>query len=175
MFLKHFNGDRTVGVFCQSWTISKQCWEDGSHCLLIIIKSEILSVFIINNMDYKIFKITGVMTSYGKVLPTDFHTILRSFDDFFEDRTVTTNVIYDSDRFTMRADTYSMEQIQELVSSGIVMVPFSRRWYVHDLLSYCDLGLEIRFMLIKDYKELEEEYSDSQLVGVEDHRTKALF
>ncbi len=126
-------------------------------------------------MDYKIFKITGVMTPDGKVLPTDFRTILRSFDDFFEDRTVTTDVIYDSDRFTMRADEYSMEQIQDLVSSGAVIVPFSRRWYVHDLLSYCDLGLEIRFMLIKDYRDLQEKYSDSQLLGVEDHRTKTLF
>ena len=125
-------------------------------------------------MDYKIYTITGI-TSNGKVLPADFSAILSHFNDYFEDRAATTDILYTSDRFSMRADMYSMEQIQDMVSSGIVIVPFSKRWYVHDLLSYCDLGLEIRFMLIKDYKELQEKYSESQFVGVEDHRTKTLF
>jgi hypothetical protein len=126
-------------------------------------------------MDYKIFKITGVMTSYGKVLPADFSAILCNFDDYFEDRAATTDILYTSDRFSMRADIYPMEQIQDMITSGMVLVPFSKRWYIHDLLSYCDLGLKIRFMLIKDYKDLQEKYSDSQIVGIEDHRTKTLF
>ena len=125
-------------------------------------------------MDYKIYTITGI-TSDGEVLPTDFRTILSHFSDYFEDRAATTDILYTSDRFSMRADIYSMEQIQDMITSGMVLVPFSKRWYIHDLLSYCNLGLEIRFMLIKDYRDLQERYSDSQLVGVEDHRTKTLF
>lgn len=141
---------------------------------LVIIKTERSSVFNITYMDYKIYTITGI-TSDGEVLPTDFRTILSHFSNYFEDRAATTDILYTSDRFSMRADIYSMVQIQDMITSGMVLVPFSKRWYVHDLLSYCDLGLEIRFMLIKDYKDFQEKYSDSQLVGVEDHRTKTLF
>jgi hypothetical protein len=125
-------------------------------------------------MDYKIYTITGI-TSNGEVLPADFSAILSHFNDYFEDRTVTMDVIYNSDRFSMRADMYSMEQINLLVEKGLVLVPFSKRWYIHDLTTYCNLGLEVRFMLIKDYKDFQEKYSDSQFIGVEDHRTKTLF
>ena len=67
-----------------------------------------------------------------------------------------------------------MESIKEYIEDGFVIVPFSRTFFIMDLIPYYKQGLDVIFMTIKEYKQFKKDYADS-LITVEDKTNQELF
>lgn len=125
-------------------------------------------------MKYLLYTFTGITRCDGETIEVHLQTVIKDYSKLFTSVTATTNELFESKIFCLSADNYEMKDINALVEKGIVIVPFSRTFYIADLLNYYNLGMDVMFMKIKDYKQFKQDYEDS-LVSVEDKRTKNLF
>ena len=125
-------------------------------------------------MKYLLYTFTGITRCDGETIALPLQTVIKDYSKLFTSVAATTNELFESKAFCLSADNYEMKDINALVEKGIVIVPFSRTFFVADLLNYYNLGMDVMFMKIKDYKQFKEDYTDS-LVSVEDNRTKNLF
>ena len=125
-------------------------------------------------MKYLLYNFTGISKPNGETKSIQLETVIRKYDKMFTSVAATTDELFTSKGFCLEADYYSMESIISCIEDGYVIVPFSKRFYIADLLKYYDLGMKILFMRIKDYKQFKEDYGNS-LVTVEDKRIKGLF
>ena len=125
-------------------------------------------------MEYLLYNFTGISKPDGKTKSIQLETIIREHDKMFTSVAATTDELFTSKGFCLEADYYSMESITSCIEDGYVIVPFSKKFYIMDLLNYYNLGMKILFMKIKDYRKFREDYENS-LVTVEDKRTKGLF
>lgn len=130
---------------------------------------------------YLIYNFTGLTCSDGTTKAISLYDVilkhpkmfLTLVDEKFE--TVNTLKLYEDNLFCLDADYYEMESIQHAIEDGFVIIPFSRTFFIMDLIPYYKMGMKVLFMKIKDYKQFKSDYEDSQLVAVEDKRTKGLF
>jgi len=125
-------------------------------------------------MKYLLYTFTGITRCDGETIALPLQTVIKDYSKLFTSVATTTNELFESKIFCLSADNYEMKDINALVEKGIVIVPFSRTFYIADLLNYYNLGMDVMFMKIKDYKQFKQNYEDS-LVTVEDKRTKNLF
>ena len=125
-------------------------------------------------MKYLLYTFTGITHCDGETIAIHLQTVIKDYSKLFTSVAATTNELFESKTFCLSADNYEMKDINALVEKGIVIVPFSRTFFVADLLNYYNLGMDVMFMKIKDYKKFRQDYEDS-LVTVEDKRTKNLF
>lgn len=125
-------------------------------------------------MKYLLYTFTGITRCDGETIALPLQTVITDYSKLFTSVAATTNELFESKAFCLSADNYEMKDINSLVEKGIVIVPFSRTFYVADLLNYYNLGMDVMFMKIKDYKQFRQDYENS-LVTVEDKTTKNLF
>lgn len=125
-------------------------------------------------MVYLLYNFTGISQYDGETKSVQLETVIREYDMLFTSVAATTDELLKSKDFCLEADYYSMESIIRCIEDGYVIVPFSKRFYIVDLLNYYNLGMKVLFMNIKDYKQFKKDYGNS-LVTVEDKRTKELF
>lgn len=131
-------------------------------------------------MKYKLYTFTGITGSDGNVRAISLQEVIKNNPDlflFFEGDTfenVNTLCLYDYPYFCLEANEVELSYITDLIEKGLVIVPFSRTFFIMDLIPYLDNGFSIAFMKIKDYKQFKKDYSNS-LVTVEDKTTKELF
>lgn len=125
-------------------------------------------------MEYLLYNFTGISKPDGETKSVQLETVIRKYDKMFTSVAATTDELLTSKGFCLEADYYSMESIISCIEDGYVIVPFSKRFYIVDLLKYYNLGMKVLFMKVKDYKQFKEDYGNS-LVTVEDKRTKGLF
>ena len=62
--------------------------------------------------------------------------------------------------FNRNKNLLTMEQIRKRIEEGYVIVPFSKSFYIIDLLRYYNLGLKICFMTNKAFKIFRKVYKD---------------
>ena len=125
-------------------------------------------------MNYLLYNFTGVSKPDGKTKSISLETVIRKYDKMFTSPSSTTDELFTSKGFCFEADYYSMESVINLIEDNYVIIPFSRKFFIMDLLNYYNLGMKVLFMKIKDYNQFKEDYGNS-LVTVEDTRTKELF
>lgn len=125
-------------------------------------------------MKYLLYNFTGITKPNGETRRIQLETVIRKYDKMFSSLAATTDELLASKGFCFDADYYEMESIVSCIEDNYVIVPFSKRFYIMDLLSYYNLGMKVLFMKIKDYKQFREDYGNS-LVTVEDKRMKGLF
>lgn len=125
-------------------------------------------------MDYLLYNFTGICKPDGKTVRISLETVIRKHDKMFSSPAATTDELFTGKGFCFEADYYDMKSITRCIEDGYVIIPFSRRFYIMDLLGYYNLGMSVLFMLIKDYKQFRKDYGNS-LVTVEDKRAKGLF
>ena len=140
-------------------------------------------------MQYKLYTFTGLTCCDGTTKSITLHDVIKNHSELFipEDiplrcnnswytysYAVNTLQLYEDKLFCLNADYYEMESICKCIEDGYVIIPFSRTFFIMDLLSYYEQGLDVVFMTIKDYKQFKKDYADS-LVTVEDKRVKGLF
>ena len=130
-------------------------------------------------MKYKVYKFTGITLSDGTTKSITLDDVIRKHDKFFSSPLATTIELFDGNEegnpFCLSAYDFDMNMMSKIVERGYVIVPFSRTFYICDLLKYYDLGLFVIFMKIKDYKQFKEDYAESIVLSVQDNRTKELF
>lgn len=63
-------------------------------------------------------------------------------------------------RFKWNQNLLTMEQIRKRIEEGYVIVPFSKSFYLIDLLNYYNLGLKTCFMTNKAFKIFRKVYRD---------------
>ena len=63
-------------------------------------------------------------------------------------------------KFYRNTTLLSMEQIKKRIEEGYVIVPFSKRVYVIDLLKYYNLGLKPCFITNKGFRIFRKVYKD---------------
>jgi hypothetical protein len=63
-------------------------------------------------------------------------------------------------RFNRNQNLLTMEQIRKRIEEGYVIVPFSKKIYVIDLLNYYNLGLKPCFMSSKGFRIFRKVYKD---------------
>lgn len=62
--------------------------------------------------------------------------------------------------FNRNKNLLTMEQIRKRIEEGYVIVPFSKSFYLADLLKYYNLGLKPCFMSNKGFKIFRKVYKD---------------
>lgn len=125
---------------------------------------------------YRIYRLTGISSpDLMQTKSMDLLEILKEHKNIFSEQYPTTDEFYTNVRFCLAADLLSMEEVSKQIENGIVIVPFSKRYHVDDLQNYFNLGLDVRFMRIKDFTSFKQDYSDSMSQCLEDKRTKELF
>ena len=142
-------------------------------------------------MKYKLYTFTGLTCFDGTTRAISLYEVIKKHNELFipEDIDIplrcnnpahtysyATNTLqlYEDKLFCLDADYYEMESICKCIEDGYVIVPFSRTFFIMDLLPYYEQGLNVVFMTIKDYKQFKKDYSDS-LVTVEDKSSRELF
>lgn len=141
------------------------------------------------NMKYKLYTFTGLTCCDGTTKSISLYDVIKNHSELLTPSTVPGSInlniniasytantlrLYEDKLFCLKADCYDLESIQKYIEDGFVIVPFSRTFFIMDLLPYYEQGLDIVFMTIKEYKQFKKDYEDS-LLTVEDHRTKELF
>lgn len=139
-------------------------------------------------MKYLIYNFTGLTCCDGTTKSIDLYSVIKNHGDLFLDNhsisknpgcdtpwyTINTLKLYEDNTFCLDADYYEMKSIQKYIEDGLIIVPFSRTYFIMDLIPYYEQGLKVVFMKIKDYKQFKQDYENS-LVTIEDKRTKDLF
>ena len=125
-------------------------------------------------MQYKLYNFTGITSSNNTTISISLKNVIKDYSDMFSSVSATTNELFESKGFCFEADYYEMESICKCIEDGLVVVPFSRTFFIMDLIPYYNLNMHLVFMTIKDYKQFKKDYTDS-LMTVEDKRTKELF
>ena len=139
-------------------------------------------------MKYKLYTFTGITCCDGTTKSISLYDVIKRYDELFLNmHTLPVNPRYETpwyaiptltlleDKvFCLEANEVEMKYIQDWVEKGLTIIPFSRTYFVMDLLSYLEQGLTIAFMTIKDYKQFKKDYADN-LMSVEDKTVKGLF
>ena len=132
-------------------------------------------------MKYLLYNFTGLTCSDGTTKAISLYDVILKHPDLFTPlisekfETVNTLKLYEDNLLCLDSEYYEMESIQKLIEDGFVIIPFSRTFFIMDLIPYYKMGMIVLFMKIKDYKQFKSDYENSQVISVEDKRTKGLF
>jgi hypothetical protein len=139
-------------------------------------------------MEYLIYNFTGLTCCDGTTKAIDLYSVIKNSSDLFLDGhstpidpqyetpwyAINTLKLYEDNKFCLNADYYEMESIQKSIEKGLIIIPFSRTFFIMDLIPYYEQGLKIVFMKIKDYKQFKKDYENS-IITVEDKSNRELF
>ena len=136
-------------------------------------------------MKYKLYTFTGLTCCDGTTKPIGLYEVIKEHNELFLPPlpvsrwstslyAANTLHLYEDKLFCLEANEADMSYIQDWIEKGLVIVPFSRTYFIMDLIPYYEQGLTVVFMTIKDYRQFKKDYADS-LVTVEDKRVKGLF
>lgn len=139
-------------------------------------------------MKYKLYQFTGLTRCDGTTESIGLYQVIKKYDNLFlgkriipvnpkyetPEYSISTLTLLEDKLFCFEADYYEMESIKEYIEDGFVIVPFSRTFFIMDLIPYYKQGLDVIFMTIKEYKQFKKDYADS-LITVEDKTNQELF
>ena len=132
-------------------------------------------------MGYKLYTFTGLTKCDGTTKSISLYEVIKEHSKLFENHymgidsyNANTILLFENKLFCFEANCYEMESIQDCIEKGTVIIPFSRTYFIMDLISYYEQGFDVMFMKIKDYKQFKKDYGDS-LITVEDNRVQPLF
>lgn len=112
------------------------------------------------NYSFFIYEFEGYKQC-GKSTPCTFEEYFKKFN--FEKCkywSPTTSDLQKDDRVCIHRKLIDLKQIEERIEKGYIIVPFSNKIYLVDLLSYINLGLKICFMKTKTFKIFRKVYKD---------------
>ena len=111
-----------------------------------------------DSKEYTIYKFIGVPITKCRGIEIYKMSLEDCFRRVFSTRFDRTMEDFYKRNYSYETESKTIQQIHNSVGSGIIYVPFSKTIDKDVIKAYLRAGLEVRFMITKDYNTMKKEY-----------------